>query len=119
MDQFEIHIIELNKELTGDRMDDWIRLFRVESREELDMLQSKNLGVLEAVKEVKEMNLSKLIKAWYEERQKDQQDRWSFEDTARNEGRAEGDLECSHHDILDLLEELREFLRTYAAALLL
>ena len=52
-------------------MDDWIRLFRVESREELEMLQSKNLGILEAVKEVKEMNLSRMIKAWYEERQKD------------------------------------------------
>ena len=105
-DQFEIHIIELNKELTGDRMDDWIRLFRVESREELDMLQSKNLGVLEAIKEVREMNLSRLIKAWYEERQKDQRDRWAFEDTARNEGRAEGDLRRSRQAILDLLEEL-------------
>lgn len=109
-DQFEIHIIELNKELTGDRMDDWIRLFRVESREELEMLQSKNLGVLEAVKEVREMNLSRLIKAWYEERQKDQRDRWAFEDTARNEGRAEGeargDLKRSRQAILDLLEEL-------------
>ena len=115
-DQFEIHIIELNKELTGDRMDDWIRLFRMESREELDMLQSKSLGVLEAVKEVKEMNLSRLIKAWYEERQKDQWDRWAFEDTARNEGRAEGEaigkakgeLKRSQQDILDLLEELGE-----------
>ena len=93
-------------------MDDWIRLFRVESREELEMLQSKNLGVLEVVKEVKEMNLSRLIKAWYEERQKDQRDRWAFEDTARNEGRTEGeakgDLKRSRQDILDLLEELGE-----------
>lgn len=87
-------------------MDDWIQLFRVESREELEMLQSKNLGVLEAVKEVREMNLSRLIKAWYEERQKDQRDRWAFEDTARNEGRAEGDLKRRRQDILDLLEEL-------------
>lgn len=25
-DQFEVHVIEMNKELTGDRVDDWIRL---------------------------------------------------------------------------------------------
>ena len=95
-------------------MDDWIQLFRVESREELEMLQSKNLGILEAVKEVREMNLSRLIKAWYEERQKDQRDRWAFEDTARNEGRAEGraegeargDLKRSRQAIFDLLDEL-------------
>ena len=58
-DQFEIHVIELNKELTGDRLDDWIRLFRVENREELEMLQSKNPGVVEAVKEVMTMNLGR------------------------------------------------------------
>ncbi|MDE7224972.1 MAG: Rpn family recombination-promoting nuclease/putative transposase [Acetatifactor sp.] len=117
-DQFEIHIIELNKELSGDRADDWVRLFRIESREELEMLQSKNPGVLEAIKEVKVMNLSRLVKAWYEARQRDQRDRWAFEDTARNEGRAEGilegktegetigDLKRSRQAILDLLEEL-------------
>lgn len=47
-----------------------------------------------------------MIKAWYEERQKDQRDRWAFEDTARNEGRAEGDLRRSRQAILDLLEDL-------------
>ncbi|MDE5893659.1 MAG: Rpn family recombination-promoting nuclease/putative transposase, partial [Acetatifactor sp.] len=36
-DQFEMHIIELGKELTGDQLDDWIRLFRVENIGELQM----------------------------------------------------------------------------------
>lgn len=64
------------------------------------------------------MNLSRLVKAWYETRQRDQRDRWAFEDSARNEGRAEGilegktegetigDLKRSRQAILDLLEEL-------------
>ena len=51
-DQFEIHVIEPDKELTGERLDDWIRLFRVENIEGLEMLQSVNPGVMEAVKEV-------------------------------------------------------------------
>lgn len=48
-DQFEIHVIELNKELTGDRMDDWIRLLRVKNRRELDEMRSNNEGVMKAV----------------------------------------------------------------------
>lgn len=51
-DQFEIHIIEPDRELTGERLDDWIRLFRVENIEELEMLQSVNPGVMEAMKRV-------------------------------------------------------------------
>lgn len=54
-DQFEVHIIELNKKLTGDKLDDWIRFFQVKSMGELNKLQSANVGVMEAVEEVKRM----------------------------------------------------------------
>lgn len=111
-DQFEIHIIELNKELTGDRLDDWIRLFRVENREELENMRSGNVGVMKAVEEVKAMNLFKMAKLRYEEHLKNQRDLWAMEDFAREEGRteghAEGDLHRSRQTILDLLEELGE-----------
>lgn len=89
-DQFEIHIIELNKELTGDRMDDWIRLFRVESREELDEMQSENVGVIKAVEEVKVMNLFKWAKWRYEEHLKYQRDLWALKEAAKQDGLAEG-----------------------------
>ncbi len=109
-DQFEIHIIELNKKLTGDILDDWIRFFQVKNLEELDKLQSGNAGVMEAVEEVKRMNLIRSIRLWYEARQMYQRDQWAIEDAIKedswNEGHAEGDLFRSKQSILDLLQEL-------------
>lgn len=127
-DQFEVHIIELNKELTGNKIDDWIRLFRVENRKELDEMQSKNAGVMRAVDEVRLMNLNRWLKARYEARQKDQRDRWALEDAIKEDGynegmaqgitigeaqgitigEARGDLYRSRQMILDLLEDLGE-----------
>ncbi|MDE6673601.1 MAG: Rpn family recombination-promoting nuclease/putative transposase, partial [Acetatifactor sp.] len=111
-DQFEIHVIELNKELTGDRLDDWIRLFRVESIEELKMLQSKNPGVVEAVKEVMTMNLGRRLRALYEEHMRIKRDRLYLRNIAIAEGRAaglaEGELRRSRQAILELLEDLGE-----------
>ena len=117
-DQFEVHIIELNKELTGDKLDDWIRFFQVKSMGELNKLQSGNAGVMEAVAEVKRMNLIRSIRLWYEARLMYQRDQWAIEDAIREdswnagraegheEGRAEGNLYRSKQSILDLLEEL-------------
>ena len=113
-DQFEIHIIELNKKLTGDILDDWIRFFQVKNLEELDKLQSGNAGVMEAVEEVKRMNLIRSIRLWYEARQMYQRDQWAIEDAIKEDswneghaqGHAEGDLFRSKQSILDLLQEL-------------
>lgn len=92
-DQFEIHVIELNKELAGDRMDDWIRLFRVKNREELDEMRSENPGVMKAVEEVRAMNLFKWAKWRYEEHLKYQRDLWALKVAAMQEGHAEGRAE--------------------------
>ncbi len=117
-DQFEIHVIELNKELTGDRLDDWIRLFRIESMEGLKMLRSKNPGIMEAVKEVKTMNLGKRLHVLYEEYMRIKRDRLYLRNIAIAEGRAEGraeglaegettgDLKRSRQAVIDLLEEI-------------
>lgn len=123
-DQFEIHVIELNKELTGDGLDDWIKLFRVESMEELDMIQSTNPGLMEAVKEVAAMNLGRRFRALYEEHMRIKRDRLYLRNIAiaegreegrakgREEGRAEGEivgeLKRSRQAILELLEDLGE-----------
>lgn len=115
-DQFEVHVIELDKELTGDRLDDWIRLFRVENMGELKMMHSANAGVMEAVKEVMAMNMGRRLRALYEEHMRIKKDRLYLRNAAIQEGRqkgrlggeAIGDLNRRRQDILDLLEDLGE-----------
>ena len=102
-DMLEIHVVELNKSLSGNnRMDDWIRLFNVKTEEEIEMLKAstKNLGILEAIKEVRIMNLRKNLRLIHEARLKEIRDRDAREDSVRkeggNEGRSEGEdrLNC-------------------------
>ena len=85
-DQFEVHVIELDKELTGDRLDDWIRLFRVKNMGELKMMQSTNPGVMEAVREVMAMNMGRRLRALYEEHMRIKKDRLYLRNAAIQEG---------------------------------
>lgn len=58
----EFRVVELNKALHGNhRMDDWIRLFNVKTEDELGVLEAstKNMGILEVIKEVRVMSLRK------------------------------------------------------------
>ncbi len=73
----ELHVIELNKGLSGQSIDEWIRFFNVKTQEELDMIrtQTNNAGILEAVKEVEHMSLTRWAKAQYEEHMKRVMDR--------------------------------------------
>ena len=92
-DMLEIHVIELNKPLNGTgRMDEWIRLFNAETEEELEMLEAstKNLGILEAVKEVRDMGLGKTLRLIREAHLKEIRDRNAREDYVRKEGLSEG-----------------------------
>lgn len=94
-DILEIHTLELRKKLTGmGRMDDWIRLFNAKSREDLDMIKTNNPGILEAIREIKEMGLSKTLRVIYEARLKEIRDQRAIEayirDEAREQGLAEG-----------------------------
>ena len=105
-DQFEMHVIELGKELTGDRLDDWIRLFRVENIDELQMIHSSNPGVMEAVKEVMKMNMGRRFRALYEEHMRIKRDRLYLRNAAIQEGRQQGDLHRSRQVIYDFLGRL-------------
>jgi len=90
-DLFEIHIIELGKELDGTRpLDDWICLFNAKTEEDLDMVRIGNAGISEAVKEVKRMSLSKGLRALYESHMKEIRDRNARDDYVRDEGIAIG-----------------------------
>ena len=61
----------------GQNIDEWIRFFNVKTEGDLDMLrmQTNNAGILEAIKEVEHMSLSRWAKAQYEEHMKRVMDR--------------------------------------------
>ena len=95
-DMLEIHVIELNKPLTdNERIDDWIRLFNVKTEEELNMLQNrtKNPGILEAISEVRAMNLVKTLRVLHDAHMKEIRDRNARDDYVRNEGLVQGRAE--------------------------
>ena len=92
-DMIEIHVIELRKKLYGlDQTDEWIRLFRVNTKEELDMLrgQTKNPGILEAIKEINIMNLGKRLRAIHEFNLREQRDKAALEEQIRRDASAQG-----------------------------
>lgn len=84
----ELHILELNKALTGQRVDEWIQLFNVETEDDLKMLEAmtKNPGILEAVKEVRHMSLGRWARARYEEHMKMVRDQHARDAYVRDEG---------------------------------
>ncbi len=87
-DLFEVHILELKKPLNGSSpMDDWIRLFNAESWEDLDMINTKNPGILEAIREMKRMGLSRSFRIIYEARMKEIRDARAIEEYMREERR--------------------------------
>lgn len=108
-DAIEIHILELQKTLTGkDPLDDWIRLFNAESEEDLDMIKTKNIGILEAIKEVKLYNLSHMLRARYEAHLKYVRDRHARDEYVRDEGLSEGLERGREQGIKILVETLLE-----------
>ena len=88
-DMLELHVIELNKPLSGiGRMDEWVQLFNAKTEEELKMLEAstKNEGILEAIREVRGMSLRKTLRAMHEARLKEIRDKNAREDYVRSEG---------------------------------
>ena len=87
-DLVELHILELNKVLTGRRVDEWIRLFNVETEEDLEMLETmtRNPGILEAVKEVRHMSLGRWARAMYDGHMKMVRDQQARDAYVRDSG---------------------------------
>lgn len=97
-DVLEVHVLELRKKLakTGD-VEEWMRFFRADSEEDLNMLETKNPGILEAIREVRVMGLSKRLRLHYEAYLKQVRDERAWKayerEEARREGLAEGRME--------------------------
>ena len=81
-------LLELNKALTGQRMDEWIQLFNVETVDDLKMLETmtKNPGILEAVKEVRHMSLGRWARAMYDGHMKMVRDQQARDAYVRDSG---------------------------------
>lgn len=87
-DQWELHTIELQKSPEkGSKVCEWVSLFNANTEGELDMILSKtkNEGIMEAVREMKILNLRKRIRYEYEMWLKARRDRWAEDDFIRDE----------------------------------
>lgn len=90
-DILELHTIELKKKLAGNGdVDNWIRFFNAESEADLNMIQTNNTGILEAIRELKKMSLRDRIRARYEAHQKAVRDHRAMMNYARDTGLEEG-----------------------------
>ncbi|MCR5255235.1 MAG: Rpn family recombination-promoting nuclease/putative transposase [Acetatifactor sp.] len=74
-DLLELHVIELCKPLGNGAVDDWIRLFNVKSREELEMMKTENAGIRRAIELMREMSLSGYLREVAEDKEKRRRDR--------------------------------------------
>ena len=102
-----IYILELEKTLGKEtELDDWIRVFKAKSEEDLDMIKSNNKGILAAIRELKEIGLYNIFREEYEYRLKVKRDTRARESYVRKEGIAIGKAEGKAEDILELLMEL-------------
>lgn len=93
-DKLEIHVIEMKKRVQEtDPIADWVRFMNVSSKEELDTMQTKNKGVMEAIAELKRFSLTRVAREAYEAHLKEQRDRWAREDYVKEQGLQQGKLE--------------------------
>lgn len=94
-DVLELHTIELKKKPDGKQprpLDEWHSLLNAKTEEELDMikLKTKNLGIIEAVKELKEISLTENLRFAHELRLQAKRDRKAEDDFVYEQGRENG-----------------------------
>ncbi len=109
---WEVHIIELGKELRGDRMDNWIRLFNATSQEEVDRIAQQDGRMRDVAEVVRHMGLIRTIRWFYDGYWRAKRDRWDEDEYVRDEGivigeargREVGKAEGKAEAIIHLLE---------------
>lgn len=94
-DVLELHTIELKKNPNREQpspLDEWHSLFNAKTEEELDMIKSrtKNPGIIEAVKELKEISLTDRLRYEHEMRLKAKRDRRAEDMFVYESGRKAG-----------------------------
>ena len=94
-DIIELHTIELKKRPNKEQpspLDEWHSLFNAETEEELNMIKSgtKNLGIIEAIKELKEISITDRIRLEREYRLKAKRDREAEDEFVFEQGKRQG-----------------------------
>ena len=103
-DLFEVHIIELKKPFAdAGAVGEWIQLFNAESMEELNMIKTKNAGILEAREILRTLHLRNPLRLMYEQHLKEVRDRKAEDAYVRDLGRAEGRTEGETVKLIDLI----------------
>lgn len=104
----ELHTIELRKQPNEAQpcpLDEWHCLFNAKTQEDLDMIKSKtrNLGIMEAIKELKEISLTDRIRLEHEYRLKAKRDREAEDEFIFEQGKAQG----TEHGIKSVINSMR------------
>ena len=91
----ELHTIELTKKPNKEQpspLDEWHSLFNAETEEDLDMIKSgtKNKGIIEAIKELKEINLIDSLRYEHELRLKARRDKYAEDKFVYTQGQENG-----------------------------
>lgn len=94
-DILELHTIELKKKPDKEQptpLDEWHSLFNAKTEEDLDMIKSrtKNKGIMEAIKELKEINLIESLRYGHELRLKVRRDREAEDEYVFEQGKEAG-----------------------------
>ncbi len=94
-DVLELHTIELKKKPDKERpspLDEWHSLFNAKTEEDLDMIKagSKNKGIIEAVKELKEISLADNLRFAHELRLQAKRDREAEDEFVYEQGQENG-----------------------------
>ncbi len=94
-DVLELHTIDLKKKPHKEQpcpLDEWHCLFNAETEEDLDMIKSgtKNLGIIEAIKELKEIILTDRLRYEHEMRLKAKRDRRAEDKFVYVQGQKDG-----------------------------
>lgn len=122
-DVLEVHTIELKKPCGDDPLAEWVCYFNATSEEELDMIQTKNPGIIDAIHEVKRLSLCRMARMWYEDVLKERRDLRAHIEYVREEAKAEerinterekerADLEKERADLAEReIRKLREELK--------
>ncbi len=94
-DILELHTIELKKNPVKEKpspLDEWHSLFNAKTEEDLDMIKSgtKNKGIIEAIKELKEISLTDRLRYEHEQRLKAKRDREAQDEYVFEQGKEAG-----------------------------
>lgn len=60
-----VEMFSINRYNKGE-IDDWIRFFNVKTEEDLEMIRTKNLGILEAMRILRRMSMSNPLRLYRE-----------------------------------------------------